>query len=242
MKKEFAMPRKSKGLRERHEKILKFLEVFSNDNGYPPSIRQICKATDISSTSVVNYYLDQLEEWKYIERDRNISRGVRLLKTAAGDVYSQIRDKVEVVKQTIDEVLKVPVMGRIGASYPVAMPTGDFSYYDAESMVEVARSLIPSRDENSLFALEVDGDSMIDAMVNDGDIVIMKPVQEVKNGEMVAVWLEDRDETTLKYFYKEKNRVRLQPANPTMEPIYISNEQVNVQGKVVMVIRQLSAA
>ncbi len=81
---------------------------------------------------------------------------------------------------------------------------------------------------------------MIDAMVNDGDIVIMKRTQQADNGEMVAVWLDDSDETTLKYFYREKNRIRLQPANPTMNPIYVNNPaQVRVMGKVVMVIRQI---
>ena len=81
---------------------------------------------------------------------------------------------------------------------------------------------------------------MIDAMVYDGDIVVMKPAHEANNGEMVAVWLEDRDETTLKYFYSEKGRVRLQPANPTMKPIMIEDPTtVKIQGKVVMVIRQV---
>ena len=107
------------------------------------------------------------------------------------------------------------------------------------------RSLLPPREKVAdLFALEVKGDSMIDAMVNDGDIVIMKRVQEAKNGEMVAVWLRDRDETTLKYFFLEKNgRVRLQPANPQMQPIYIEDPSiVQVQGKVVLVIRRLEQA
>jgi repressor LexA len=81
---------------------------------------------------------------------------------------------------------------------------------------------------------------MIDAMVNDGDIVIMKPAREARNGEMVAVWLDDKDETTLKYFYLENGRVRLQPANPTMKPIYIEDPTtVRIQGKVVMVIRKV---
>ena len=91
-----------------------------------------------------------------------------------------------------------------------------------------------------LFALEVQGDSMVDAMVNDGDIVVMKRAQDATNGEMVAVWLTDRDETTLKYFYKENGRIRLQPANPTMQPIFVDNPRaVQVQGKVLMVIRQM---
>jgi len=120
------------------------------------------------------------------------------------------------------------------------MPTSDFNYFDPESGVEIARSLLPAREKvNELFALEVQGDSMIDAMVNDGDLIIIRPSNQALNGEMVAVWLDDKDETTLKYFYKEKNRVRLQPANPTMDPIYVDNpEELRIMGKVVMVIRQ----
>jgi repressor LexA len=108
--------------------------------------------------------------------------------------------------------------------------------YDA---VDIARSLLPSKEKgNDLYALEVKGDSMIDAMINDGDIVVMKPATEAKNGEMVAVRVND--EYTLKYFYKEKDRYRLQPANPTMKPIILKkNEPVEINGKVVMVIRRM---
>jgi repressor LexA len=92
-----------------------------------------------------------------------------------------------------------------------------------------------------LFALEVQGDSMIDAMVNDGDIVIMKPTSEARNGEMVAIWISGENETTLKYFFRENGQVRLQPANPTMQPIYVEDpSKLEVRGKVVMVIRQVS--
>ena len=116
--------------------------------------------------------------------------------------------------------------------------------YDADTSVEIATSLLPEPEkEKHLFALEVDGDSMIDAMVNDGDFVIMKPVDnnsEVRNGDMVAVWLPSKDETTLKYFYKEKEGYRLQPANPTMGPIMINKEEpLEIKGKVVMVIRRV---
>ena len=122
------------------------------------------------------------------------------------------------------------------------MPTSDLNYYDAESSVDIARSLLPMRDVSELFALEVDGDSMIDAMVNDGDIVVMKKAVSANNGEMVAVWLDDKDETTLKYFYKEPNRIRLQPANPNMEPIYVNDpKSLRIMGKVVLVIRQVKS-
>jgi len=220
------MARKSKGLGERHKKILAFLQTYQDRTGYPPTIREIGEDTGISSTSVVNYYLDQLEKMGKIERQRKISRGVRL---AGGS--------------PLGEMFKIPVAGRIVAGEPIPVPASDFSYFDAETSIDIARTLLPSPDKSEgLFALEVDGDSMIDAMVNDGDIVIMKSTDGIQpnNGEMVAVWLPERDETTLKYFYKEKDGYRLQPANPTMEAIHIDkDEALEIKGKVVMVIRQI---
>lgn len=218
------MVRKSKGLSERHQKILDFLREYQSKNKYPPSIREIGEHTGISSTSVVNYYLDQLEKMGRIERDRKVSRGVRL----AG-------------ANTLAEMFRIPVVGRIAAGLPIAVPNTDFSLYDAEESVEIARSLLPPREKTSeLFALEVQGDSMIDAMVNDGDLVIMKRTERASNGDMVAVWLPDRDETTLKYFYRESDGYRLQPANPTMQPILVKkSERLEIKGKVVMVIRRV---
>ncbi|HLA08874.1 MAG TPA: S24 family peptidase, partial [Anaerolineales bacterium] len=108
--------------------------------------------------------------------------------------------------------------------------------YDA---VDIARSLLPSKEKgNDLYALEVKGESMIDAMINDGDIIVMKPAIEARNGEMVAVRVND--EYTLKYFFKEKDRYRLQPANPKMKPIIVKkSEPLEIKGKVVMVIRRM---
>jgi len=236
------MARRKKGLTERHKKILQVLEKFGDKHGYPPSIREIGAKTNITSTSVVNYYLEQLEEMGHIERDRKVSRGVRLIKTASGDIIDQVKQAAEAVQEKVEELLHIPVVGRIVASEPVPVPSSDFNYFDAESMVDVARSLVPTRDVKDLFALEVEGDSMIDAMVNDGDIVVMKRATDAHNGEMVAVWLGDQDETTLKYFYREQGRVRLQPANPTMKPIIIEKDRLphlKVRGKVMMVIRQV---
>ncbi len=227
------MARKKAGLGERHKKILKFLEKFQAENGFPPSIREIGANTNISSTSVVNYYLNQLEEMNFIERERNVSRGIRLIRTLEGNLVT--------AAQMVSEMFKVPVVGRIVAGEPVPVPSSDFNYYDQETGIDIARSLLPPREKSEdLFALEVQGDSMIDAMVNDGDIVIMRSVNQAENGEMVAVWLSDRNETTLKYFYKEGGHIRLQPANPLMKPIIIDNPaQVQVQGKVVLVIRKM---
>jgi repressor LexA len=240
--------KRAKGLSERQKKILEVLEKYQIQAGYPPSIRELCEKTGISSTSVVNYYLVQLEEMGYIERDGRVSRGIRLLKplmdtgqaiTSAGQAFAQ---KGAALKESIDELFQIPVIGRIFASAPVPVPPSDFSYFDVEHSVAVASSLIPRQEKGStsLYALEVQGDSMIDAMVNDGDIVIMKTVHEAHNGEMVAIWLNDKDETTLKYFYLENGHVRLQPANPTMAPIIIDDPStVDIQGKVVMVIRKV---
>jgi repressor LexA len=126
---------------------------------------------------------------------------------------------------------------------PILVPGSDFNYLDPDESVEIATSLMPTREKGKdLFALEVHGNSMVDAMVNDGDIVVMKPAQDARNGDMVAVWLPERSETTLKYFFKEKDRYRLQPANPTMKPIYVDkSDPLEIKGKVVMVIRKVES-
>ena len=233
------------GLSERHKKIMEYLDKYHQDFGYPPSIREIGDQTGISSTSVVNYYLDQLVSMGYIQRENHISRGIRLIKSlpSARPATARVNQAVQNVAQTLTDMLHIPVVGRIVAGLPMPVPGSDFSYYDPETAIDIARSLLPAREKvDQLFALEVQGDSMIDAMVNDGDIVIMKRVEEARNGEMVGIWLRDREETTLKYFYLEGGRVRLQPANRTMAPIIIEDPStVEIQGKVVLVIRRLES-
>jgi repressor LexA len=236
------MARRSEGLGERPVKILKYLGDYQDKHGYSPSIREIGKYIGVDSTSLVDYYLNQLAEKGFIERDNRVSRSIRVLKSVddASLVARAAQAVQKVVSDVANELMTIPLVGRIGASLPIPMPDTSSSYFDAFSSVEIARSLLPTRDKVSeLFALEVDGVSMIDAMVNDGDIVIMKKTSTANNGDMVAVWLEDNNETTLKYFFRENGKVRLQPANPTMNPIIIDNpEQVRIQGKVVMVVRQ----
>lgn len=238
-----AARKRKQGLNDKQIRILEVLKRFQDKVGYPPSIREIKDKADISSTSVVNYYLVQLEEKGFIERDQHVSRGIRLVKPLSEIMpMENVQQAVKAVRETVEEVLQIPVVGRIFASQPVPVPPSDFSYMDAEAMIDVARSMLPSRERaEGLFALEVRGNSMIDAMVNDGDIVIMKRAEQANNGEMVAVWLTDEDETTLKYFYKEEGQIRLQPANPTMQPIYKDPQFVQVQGKVVMVVRSVGS-
>jgi repressor LexA len=236
------MARRSTGLSERHRKIMDFLGRFQEQSGYSPSIRQIGDSIGVKSTSLIDYYLNQLQQMGFIDRDEHVSRSIRVLKTPS--VSQRVTEVVRTTSNALaDMMLRVPVVGRIVASAPIPVPASDLNYFDSESGVDIARSLLPAKEKVSdLFALEVAGDSMIDAMINDGDLVIMKKAQEARNGEMVAVWLDDNDETTLKYFYRENNRVRLQPANPTMGPIYIDNpKSLRIMGKVVMVIRQVKS-
>ncbi len=230
--------RRSTTLTDPQIKVLKVIEDYQNTNGFPPSIRDIQDMGKFSSTSVVNYYLEQLETMGHIKRSGRVSRGIRLVRPLS-ELSQATSRAINNVRESVQQVLRIPVMGRIFASEPVPVPPSDFAYLDAESVVNVARSMLPAREKvEELFALEVNGDSMIDAMVNDGDIVIMKPAKDVHNGDLVAIWLRDKDETTLKYFYLEDGKVRLQPANPTMKPIFIDDPStVDIQGKIVMIIR-----
>jgi repressor LexA len=238
------MVRKSEGLSKRHQLILKFLSQFQDENGYSPSIREIGESIGVRSTSLVDYYLKQLEEKGYISREQHISRSICLIKPIPSlkSATEKIAESIHQASNTIENLLSIPLMGRIVASEPIPMPSSDIGFFDSESSIDIARSLLPAKEKTEdLFALEVQGNSMIDAMVNDGDIVIMKRTQQASNGEMVAVWLDDKDQTTLKYFFKEKTGIRLQPANPNMDPIYVENPaSLRIMGKVVMVIRQMN--
>jgi repressor LexA len=212
-------------LSERQNKILDFLKIFTLDNGYPPTIREIGKAVGITSTSVVNYNLDALQRAGYIYRDRTVSRGIRLV------------EGLEELTGVAAGLVKVPLLGRIAAGAPIQVPEGA---YDSDiDTIELTRDLLPAQQED-IFALKVQGTSMIDAFINDGDIVIMRHATTADNGDMVAAWLIDQEETTLKRFYHEGERIRLQPENQTMAPIYVDSDKVEVQGRVVTVIRQLN--
>ncbi len=209
---------------ERQRKILDFVNAHIERSGYPPSMREIGRAVGISSTSVVTYNLTRLEEAGLLRRDREVSRGLRV--PGAGQR-----------QWSPQPVVRVPLLGRIVAGAPIPVPGSDFRIMGDEA-VELTRDLLG--DPEGLYALQVQGDSMIDALIYDGDIVIMRYQASVENGEMAAVWLREMEEVTLKRFYQEPGgQVRLQPANPTLTPLYFEPRQVEVQGKVMMVIRQL---
>lgn len=206
-------------LSERQRKILEFIKSFALNNGYPPTIREIGEAVDISSTSVVNYNLNALQKEGHIVRDRTVSRGIRLTESPGG------------LRAT--DLIRVPLLGRIAAGNPIPVPEDSFV---GETM-ELTRDLVPSG--NDIYALQVRGDSMIDALINDGDVVIMRYQETAKDGDMVAAWLVNEEETTLKRYYHEGKRIRLQPENSLMDPIFVTPDNLQIQGKVLAVIRQL---
>jgi repressor LexA len=207
------------GLSEKQQRILRFLEEFIAEHDYPPSIRDIQTGCDISSTSVVDYNLKRLEERGFIRRDREVSRAIELL-----DGSGERRRRS----------VAVPLLGKIAAGLPIPTPPDTLSPGDYDT-IEVTDD--QTRGKTNVFALQVEGHSMIDALINDGDVVILEPTSSCEDGEMVAVWLKDENETTLKKLYREGDRVRLQPMNSTMEPIYTDAENVEVQGRVVTALR-----
>jgi len=153
-------------------------------------------------------------------------------------------DWLEVLPNNTEDRIQIPILGPIDSSTPLSKLKSNRTFEAAEKerdAVEIARSLLPVREKgNDLFALEVKGNSLMDAMIHDGDIVVMKPASDARDGEMVVVWLSRDNGTTLKYFYKEKDGYRLQPANPKMKPIFLKkDEPLEITGKVVMVIRKL---
>jgi repressor LexA len=230
------MSKQNKPLSKRQQNILDYILEYMQEQSRPPTIREIGQATNISSTSVVNYNLDRLTERGLLEREAEVSRGLRLTDKAL-KLYETVSAIPLTVANEVSRLLRVPLLGNIVAGEPIEVGNSDFSTYDEEDAVEISPSFIKGR-QDGLFALRVSGESMIDAMVNDGDIVIMRQQETANNGDMVAVWLTPDDTTTLKHFYHEGERVRLQPANPTMDPIYVQPDQVQVQGRVMMVLRQ----
>jgi repressor LexA len=207
-------------LTEPQQKILSFITNYVDQINVPPTIREIQAGTGISSTSMVSYHLKALERASMLNRYERRSRG--LVINEPNRVHPS-------------EVAAVPIVGVIGASAPAPTPDAD-ALVSAENSVQIARSMVGTGE--GLYALEVKGNSMIDALINDGDIVIMRRDQEVRNGDLAAVFLTDRNESTLKRVYREGKRLKLKPENPTMKPFYVDARYAQIQGRVVCVIRR----
>lgn len=207
-------------LSERQQRILDFLGEYTNDHGYPPSIREIGQAVGISSTSVVDYNLRALERSGLIKRDREVSRGLGLV------------GQTPTSRPTL---VRIPIVGRIAAGEPIE------ALEQHDDYLELGVGTVP----DGCYALQVKGKSMIEDLIDDGDLVVIRPQETAENGDIVVALLVSQDSqtggaATLKRLYRERGgKVRLQPANSAMQPIIVDSEQLTVQGKVVSVHRWL---
>jgi len=212
-----------KALSSKQQKIIEFIHQFLVDNSYPPTVREIVSGCGISSTSVVDYNLNVLEQAGYIRRHSEVSRGIELLTLSPALRYR----------------LQVPIIGQIAAGAPIPVPAPDtWDVTASAETLEVTEDLTQGRE--GVYALKVKGSSMVDALINDGDIILMQYVNVVENGEMAAIWLKAEKEVTLKKVYSEPGRIRLQPANSQMKPIYTEPDNIEIQGRVIAIIRQLA--
>src|SRR5262245_20793070 len=205
------------------------MEAYLDMHGFPPTIREIGEATGINSTSVVNYNLNKLVTMGYLARVGHKSRGMRLVKAENGSKSLRL---VPASMPTIG----IPLYATpIVASAPMPIP----EEVSVEDTLEIP-TWLGGVDPSEVYALRVKGDSMIDAMIRDGDIVLFRRQNTAQNGDMVAVWLDEQNATTLKHFFNEGTRIRLQPAHPMMDPIYVDAAHCHVQGKVLSVIRRMN--
>lgn len=208
----------------RKQKIIDYIAATLRARGYPPSVREIAQAVGLASTSAVHHHLESLEREGFLERGATRSRALRLTPTAAlragltGELLPQVG---------LQESHLLPIVGEIAAGGPIE------AYQDASETLSVPEILAPGGDA---YVLKVRGDSMIDAHIEDGDFVVIRPQQTARDGDIVVAQVEE-NAVTLKRFYQEAGRIRLQPANSRYEPMYF--DQVRIQGKLIGVIRRL---
>ena len=212
-----------KKLSPRQQRMLEFIRDFMDDHHFPPTVRDIQAGCEISSTSVVDYNLHIMQREGYLKRLPEVSRGIELLDGGS--------------RRSRRDVVQVPVLANIAAGDPLPIPPSDSWREQALEVIDLPTSVIKGK--ANVFGLRVKGLSMIDAYVADGDLVLLEPVPQPENGDMVAAWLDDDNSVTLKRFYLEGDTVRLQPENSSMEPIRVPAKNVAVRGRVVGVIRTL---
>ncbi|MFA5603325.1 MAG: transcriptional repressor LexA [Bacilli bacterium] len=202
-------------LTNKQNEVLKYIKQYVVANGYPPTVREIAKAMGVSSPATIHAHLSNLEEKGVIKKETTKNRAIELL------VENEYLEKNE-------ELTKVPLLGKITAGSPIEAIENPGEYFSLPSY------LIPNNKE--VFTLLVDGESMINVGIYDGDIIIVERTNEARNGTIIVA-MTDENEVTLKTFYKEKDHVRLQPENDHMEPIILSN--VSILGKAIGLYRKL---
>ncbi|NLA33693.1 MAG: transcriptional repressor LexA [Tenericutes bacterium] len=202
-------------LTKRQEEILQYIKKFSATNGYPPTVREIGKELNLSSPATIHFHLTKLEEKEYIKKDGSKNRAIELL------VPNEFADLE-------NGLINVPLLGKITAGSPIEAIEMPNEYFT------LPINLIPARKE--IFTLKVEGESMINVGIYDGDIVIIERTNTAHNGDAVVAFTED-NEVTLKTFYKEDGYIRLQPENNNMEPIILDN--ITILGKAIGLYRKL---
>ncbi len=221
---------RKKKLSDRQKRIMKFISNFIEERHYPPTVRDIQFGCEVSSTSVVDYNLRILQREGHIKRTPEVSRSIELTgKYARKDNIINLPSR--------EDIVSVPVLSSIAAGDPLHIPSSTSWKDEAMDTVDIPSSMIGGKTD--VFAVKVKGESMIDALVGDGDLVIMEPTDQANEGDMVAAFLTDREEVTLKHFHMSNGMVTLRPANSTMEPIEAPAENVSVRGRVVGVVRTL---
>jgi repressor LexA len=208
----------------RKQRIIDYIAATLRARGYPPSVREIAQAVGLASTSAVHHHLESLEREGYLERGATRSRALRLTPSAAlrAGLTSELMPGVGPQDSHL-----LPIVGEIAAGGPIE------AYQDASESLSVPELLAPSGDA---YVLKVRGDSMIEAHIQDGDFVVIRPQQTARNGDIVVAQVEE-NAVTLKRFFKEQGRVRLQPANEAYPPQFYPD--VRIQGKLIGVIRRL---
>ncbi len=218
------------GPSETQQKMLNFIWQYLRENGMPPAYRDIEKGIGASSTSVVSYHVKRLESMGLLNRQKYIARSLSLTSDAI-----RLLGKISDAIHESAYLLELRIVGDIAAGVPV--DPGNESY-DSDDTISVDVRLLP-KNWDELYAVRVQGMSMIDALVNDGDIVVLHKTTEIRNGDMVAVWLPLRGEMTLKHIYREGDMARLQPANRNYKALTLPGDQVDIQGKVILIQRLL---
>lgn len=213
---------KSQALTKRQITILDFIIQQIRIKGYPPSVREIGEAVGLQSSSTVHSHLTQLEQKGYIKRDPTKPRAIMILKDSNGDEDFYTTPSSE--NDTFEEMVSLPLVGQVAAGQPI------LAEENVEDTIPFPMRFIRHNDS---FLLKVKGDSMINVGIFDGDLIIVAPTQVANNGEIIVALIDD--EATVKTFYKEKGRIRLQPENDSMEPIYATD--VQILGKVIALFR-----
>ena len=209
------MPRYSK-----EDQLYEFIKNYKNDNGFPPTIREMCKAIKVSSTSTIFYYLNKLENSNKIKKNPNKNRALEIV----DDNQTQIAT-VTTISEDYDKLTRIPVLGTVTCGEPILAIQTNEEYF------MVSPTLFKG---DNLFMLTAKGDSMINAGIYDGDKIVLRQQSHADNGDIVAALLDDS--ATIKRYFKEDGHYRLQPENDTMSPIIVDN--VQIIGKVVGLVRK----